>query len=32
VDELKKRFGYEESSAADAVAVLMSERFAEILN
>jgi predicted Ser/Thr protein kinase len=32
VDELKKRFGYEESSAADAAAVLVSERFADILN
>jgi predicted Ser/Thr protein kinase len=32
VDELIRRFGYEESSAADAAAVLVSERFAEILS
>jgi hypothetical protein len=32
VDELAQRFGYEDSSAADAAAVLMSERFAELLN
>lgn len=31
VERLKKRYGYEESSAADAAAVLIRERFAELL-
>jgi serine protein kinase len=31
VDELARRYGYQDSSAADASAVLVSERFAEIL-
>jgi hypothetical protein len=31
VDELARRFGYQDSSAADACAVLLSERFAELL-
>jgi serine protein kinase len=29
--ELKRRFGYEDTSAADAAAVLVSERFADLL-
>ena len=31
VDELARRYGYEDASAADAAAVLVSERFAELL-
>jgi predicted Ser/Thr protein kinase len=30
--ELKRRFGYEDGSAADAAAVLVSERFADLLS
>ena len=30
--ELKSRFGYEDVSAGDAVTVLVSERFADLLN
>jgi predicted Ser/Thr protein kinase len=32
VDELARRFGYQDSSAGDACAVLLSERFAELLS
>jgi predicted Ser/Thr protein kinase len=31
LEELKRRFGYEDSSAGDAAAVLVSERFADLL-
>jgi predicted Ser/Thr protein kinase len=32
LEELKRRFGYDDDSAADAAAVLVSERFADLLN
>jgi predicted Ser/Thr protein kinase len=32
VDELAKRYGYDDSSAGDAVAVLVSERFGDMLS